>query len=131
MHVIHNKMAAKMFPKNAESFQNGGTYLYQEWQFSAVYKLIFWRHTFSSRTTNLNIRSTINSRNLPIISNISQFISLFFTKNSMILPKCFQNFFCVLGLISKHKIYLFLPYGGGTRLFLQTVFLFVCKWLYD
>ncbi len=47
MHDIYNKMAAEMFPKNAESFQNGGTYLYQEWQFSAVYKLIFWRHTFS------------------------------------------------------------------------------------
>ena len=49
------------------------------------------------------------SRNLPIISNIPQFISLFFSINSPILPKCCRNFFCVFGLISKHKIYLFLP----------------------
>lgn len=98
-----------MLPKNAESCRNGGTYLYQEWQFSAVYKLIFWRHTFSSRVTHLKTRPTINRRNLPIISNIPDLISLFFTINSPILPKCCRNFLCVFGLISKHKIYLFLP----------------------
>lgn len=65
-------------------------------------------HVFKSYN-QLNIRSAINPRNLPFISNISQFISLFLTINSPILPKCFRNFFCCLGLISKHKIYLFLP----------------------
>ena len=67
------------------------------------------RCRFSSRTHHLNTRPTINRRNLSIISNIPDFISLFFTINSSILPKCFRNFFCCLGLISKHKIYLFLP----------------------
>ena len=65
-------------------------------------------HDFESYN-QLNIRPTINPRNLPVISNISQFISLFFSKNSPILPKCCRNFLSVLGLISKHKIYLFLP----------------------
>lgn len=111
MNNIFNKMAAEMFPKNAESFQNGGTDMYQEWQFSTVYKLIFWRHTFSSRTHHQNTRPTINRRNLPIMSNIPDFISLFFTKNSSILPKCFQNFFCVFGLIQNIRFTYFYLMG--------------------
>lgn len=86
------------------------------WYISVPRMAVFWRlkidfleaHVFKSYN-QLNIRSAINPRNLPFISNISQFISLFLTINSPILPKCFRNFFCCLGLISKHKIYLFLP----------------------
>ena len=65
-------------------------------------------HVFET-CNHQNIRPTRNPRNLTFISNIPDFISSFFFKNSPILPKCFRNFFCVLGLISKHKIYLFLP----------------------
>ena len=117
MHVIFNENGCRNV---AESCRK----LPKWWYISTPTMAVFCRlksdffgvHVFKTYN-HLNTRPNINLRNLLIISNIHQFISLFFSINSPILPKCCRNFFCVFGLISKHKIYLFLPYGGVHVLF--------------
>ena len=125
MHVIFNENGCRNV---AESCRK----LPKWWYISTPTMAVFCRlksdffgvHVFKM-CNHLNTRPNINLRNLrnlPIISNISQFISLFFTINSPILPKCCRNFSSVLCLISKHKIYLFLPYGGVHVLFYKQFF---------